>query len=75
MTRSEQLENIRKMKEQFSLVSSQRKTEIHSFEILSEMCESLIRKLNAGEEVNYDILKKFINNKYEQIIKSSYGKR
>ena len=71
--RKEKVENIKRMSEHFSFVSSQLKTKARSFEILSGMCEYLISGLESGEERDYDSLEKFINNEYKRIIEN--GKR
>lgn len=71
--REERIENIKRMSEHFSFVSSQLKTKVRSFEILSGMCEYLVNGLESGEELDYDNLENFINNEYKRIIEN--GKR
>ena len=48
--RNERVENVKRMSEHFSFVSSQLKTKARSFEILAGMCEYLISGLESGEE-------------------------
>jgi hypothetical protein len=71
--RNERVENVKRMSEHFSFVSSQLKTKARSFEILTGMCEFLITGLESGEERDYDSLENFINNEYKRIIEN--GKR
>lgn len=72
--RNERVENVRRMSEHFSFVSSQLQTKARSFEILAEMCEFMITGLESGEERDYDSLEKFIINEYNRIVEN-HGKR
>lgn len=73
--RNELVENVKRMSEHFSFVSTQLKTKTRSFEILTGMCDRLIDGLESGEEeINYAGLEKFINNNYKRII-LNHGKR
>ncbi len=71
--REKRVEEIKRMSEQFSFVSSQLKTKARSFEILTGMCEYLINGLEAGEDLDYDSLENFITKEFNRIIEN--GKR
>lgn len=71
--RKEKVENVKRMSEHFSFVSSQLKTKALSFEILAGMCEYLINGLEAGEDLDYDSLENFITKEFNRIIEN--GKR
>ena len=71
--RNERVENVKRMSEHFSFVSTQLQTKARSFEILTGMCEYLISGLESGEEKDYDSLENFINNEYKRIVEN--GKR
>lgn len=68
--RKQRLERIELIIKKISTSSPQSKSKIHSFEILSEMCEYLKNGLEKDEKLNYDYLEKFITNKFKRIVKN-----
>lgn len=68
--REQRLERIELIIEKISTSSSRLKSKIHSFEILSEMCEYMKNGLEKDEKLDYDCLERFITNEFKRIVKN-----